>query len=195
MRAERSPGYVSLNWPSTFIKRQLELIVKFSCKYDYKRALCKDSGVVQGQFSLVANIKAKYSILDNDTYNFNKTGFIIGQISIGAVITALDRLGRLKQVQLGNREQTTVIQGVNAKGQAILPFVIFQASNYLLNQYKEEDLPHDQVVRVSENGQTINKLSFKQLKYFNAYLKGRTVMTYCLLIINSYKSYKLLEFQ
>jgi hypothetical protein len=71
---------------------------------------------VQGWFSLVANIKAKYSILDDDTYNFDKTGFIIGQISTRAVVTASDRSGRLKQVQPGNREWTTVIQGVNAKG-------------------------------------------------------------------------------
>jgi hypothetical protein len=48
LRAERSLGHVGLNWPSTFIKRQLELQVKFSRKYDYKRALCKDSRVVQG---------------------------------------------------------------------------------------------------------------------------------------------------
>ena len=105
-------------------------------------------------------------------YNFNKTGFIIDQISTRVVVTALDRLGQLKQVQLGNREQTTVIQGVNTKGQAILPFVIFQASNYLLNQYKEEDLLYNQVIRVSNNSQTIIKLSLKQLKYFNTYLKG-----------------------
>ena len=48
LRAERGLGHVSLNWPSTFVKRQPELIVKFSCKYDYKRALCEDSRVVQG---------------------------------------------------------------------------------------------------------------------------------------------------
>ena len=78
LRAERGLGHISLNWPSTFVKRQPELIVKFSCKYNYKRALCKDSRVMQGQFSLVANIKAKYSILDNNIYNFIKIGFIIG---------------------------------------------------------------------------------------------------------------------
>ena len=46
LRAERNLGHVGLNWPSTFVKRQPELTVKFSRKYDYKRALCEDSGVV-----------------------------------------------------------------------------------------------------------------------------------------------------
>ncbi|KAF1925490.1 uncharacterized protein M421DRAFT_69998, partial [Didymella exigua CBS 183.55] len=58
--------------PSMFVKRQLELKVKFNCKYNYKQALCKDSG-----FCLVENTNAKYSILDKDTYNFNKSRFIV----------------------------------------------------------------------------------------------------------------------
>jgi hypothetical protein len=33
---------LSAIWPSTFVKRQPELQVKFNRKYDYKRALCKD---------------------------------------------------------------------------------------------------------------------------------------------------------
>ena len=81
LRAKRNLGPISTNQPSMFVKQQLELTVKFNCKYNYKRALCKDSKVLQGQYSLVANVKAKYSIQDKDTYNFNKTGFIIGQIS------------------------------------------------------------------------------------------------------------------
>jgi hypothetical protein len=46
LRAERNLGYVSVNWPSMFVKRQLELTVRFNCKYDYKRALCKDPKVI-----------------------------------------------------------------------------------------------------------------------------------------------------
>ena len=143
LRAERGLGHVSLNWPSTFVKRQLELIVKFDRKYDYKRALCEDSGVVQGWFSLVANIKAKYGIQDDDTYNFDEAGFMMGQISTGAVVTASERRGRPKAVQPGNREWTTVIQGINAKGWAIPPFIIFKARYHLSSWYKEEELPHD----------------------------------------------------
>jgi hypothetical protein len=46
LRAERNLGHISLNWPSTFVKRQLELTVKFNRKYDYKRALCEDPEVI-----------------------------------------------------------------------------------------------------------------------------------------------------
>jgi hypothetical protein len=48
LRAKRNLGHIGLNWPSTFVKRQPELTVKFNRKYDYKRALCKDPKVIQG---------------------------------------------------------------------------------------------------------------------------------------------------
>jgi hypothetical protein len=62
LRAERNLGQVGINWPNTFAKRHPELTVKFNRKYDYKRALCEDPKIIQGWFSLVANIKAKYGI-------------------------------------------------------------------------------------------------------------------------------------
>jgi hypothetical protein len=47
-------------------------------------------------------MKAKYGILNDDTYNFNKAGFMIGMILTGAVVTSSERRGRLKSVQQGN---------------------------------------------------------------------------------------------
>ena len=109
LRAERKLGQVSLNWPSTFVKRQPELEVRFNWKYDYKRALCEDSGVIQAWFQLVANVKAKYGILDEDTYNFDETGFIMSIITTRAVVTASEKRGQPKAVQPGNREWATVV--------------------------------------------------------------------------------------
>jgi hypothetical protein len=37
-------------------------------------------------------------------FNFDKAGFMMGQISTGVVVTALERWGRPKAVQQGNRE-------------------------------------------------------------------------------------------
>ena len=42
LRAERGLGQVSLNWPSTFVKRCPNLRIKFNRKYNYKRAFYKD---------------------------------------------------------------------------------------------------------------------------------------------------------
>ena len=98
LRAERNLDPVGTRWPNMFIKRYNKLIIKFNYKYNYKRALYKDSRLIQSQFNLVANTKAKYSIQDNDIYNFNKVGFIIDQISTKVVVIALERRGQPKLV-------------------------------------------------------------------------------------------------
>jgi hypothetical protein len=186
--AERNQPPVGKNWAGTFVKRRPELTIKFNRKYDYKRALCEDPEVIQRWFDLVANIKAKYGIQDDDTYNFDEAGFMMGVISTGAVVTASERRGRPKAVQPGNREWTTVIQGVNAKGWAIPPFIIFKARHHLSSWYKEEDLPLDWELGVSDNGWTTNKLGLDWLQHFDAHTKKRTVGTYRLLVIDGHES-------
>ena len=195
LRAERNLGPVGVNWPSTFVKRHPELKVKFNRKYDYKRALCEDPEVLQGWFGLVANTKAKYGIQDEDTYNFDETGFMMGQISPGAVVTASERRGRPKAIQPGDREWATAIVGINAKGWAIPAFLIFKAHHHLSAWYKEEELPQDWVIGVSDNGWTTNKLGMDWINHFNRHTKERTVGTHRLLIIDGHESHDSLEFQ
>jgi len=45
----------------------------------------------------VYNIKVKYGILDDDLYNFDKTGFIVSIIIATIVATTLDGRSRAKQ--------------------------------------------------------------------------------------------------
>ena len=54
--------------------------------------------LIQGWFKLVEQTKAKYSICNNDVYNFNKAGFIIGKIITQLIIIGLERRGRLKTI-------------------------------------------------------------------------------------------------
>jgi len=57
----------------------------------------------------VHNTKAKYSILNEDTYNFDETGFMMGIITPIMVVTTSDGRGRAKQAQPSNQEWATVI--------------------------------------------------------------------------------------
>jgi hypothetical protein len=50
------------------------------------------------------NTIAKYGIANADIYNFNETGFIMGQITASMVVTNSDRRGKPKLAQSGNRE-------------------------------------------------------------------------------------------
>jgi hypothetical protein len=72
--------------------------MRFNCVYNFQRVLCEDPELIGVWFQLVENIQAKYSILDCDFYNFNKTRFIIGIICSVMVVTRADQRGRGKVV-------------------------------------------------------------------------------------------------
>ena len=44
--SERGESLVGKNWTTNFIKRRTEIKAKFSRKYDYKRAKCKDPKII-----------------------------------------------------------------------------------------------------------------------------------------------------
>ena len=192
--AERGQLPIGRNWACNFVRRHPLLCTRTFRKYDYQRALCEDPELIRGWFRLVENMKAKHGIQDEDTYNFDETGFMMGQISHGTVVRGADRRGRPKMVQQGNREWVTVIQGVGAIGWAIPPFIIFAGKNHLSAWYKEDSLPHDWVIAVSENGWTTNELGLEWLKHFDKHTKGKVVGTYRLLVIDGHESHASVQF-
>ena len=52
----------------------------------------------------MADIIAKYGIMDSDIYNFDETGFIMGQIASGMVVTNAERRSNTKLMQPGDCE-------------------------------------------------------------------------------------------
>ena len=77
---------------------------------DHQRVLCSDSIIISPWFYLVLNIKAKYGILDKDTYNFDKTGFQMGVRGSVKVVTASEWRIKPLGVQPGNCEWVTLCE-------------------------------------------------------------------------------------
>ena len=75
--------------------------------------------------------KTKYGICDEDVYNFDEAGFMMGKITTQLVVTRLERRGRLKAIQPGNREWVTLIAAINAAGWTIPPFLVFAGQYHL----------------------------------------------------------------
>jgi hypothetical protein len=78
-------------------------------------------------------MKAKYGIVDNDIYNFNKSSFLIGKISSQLVVTGTEKPRKVKKLQPRDREWTTLVQGVSAIGRVIPPFLIFAGKVLISN--------------------------------------------------------------
>jgi hypothetical protein len=82
---------VSKCWVDNFKTCTLEIKLKRSRPYDRQRALNEDPRVITPWFELVANTKAKYSIGDDDMYNFDETGFIMGVVQGYIVFTGSEK--------------------------------------------------------------------------------------------------------
>jgi len=182
-------------WAHNFVKRQPELRTRWTRKYDYQRAKCEDPKVIGEWFALVRNVKAKYGIVDDDIYNFDETGFMMGIIFAGMVVTTSDGRGKAKLAQPGNREWATVIQGVNALGWAIPPFIILAAQYHLANWYTECDLPADWRIATTDNGWTTNAVGLDWIKHFDYHTAPRTKGKYRLLILDGHESHHSTEFE
>jgi hypothetical protein len=193
--ATRGGERVGVNWPSTFVKRTDSLTTRFNRAYDRQRALCEDPVLIKSWFELVEQTKAKYGICDEDVYNFDEAGFMMGKITTQLVITASERRARPKSIQPGGREWVTFIAGINAAGWSIPPFLIFTGKYHLSAWYEEAEIPRDWAIAVSDNGWTTNKLGVEWLKHFVKHTDSKVVGARRLLILDGHESHQSLEFQ
>jgi len=192
--AARDAGQVGQKWPANFVRRTDSLKTRFNRAYDRQRALCEDPVLIRSWFELVEQTKVKYGILDEDVHNFDEAGFMMGKIMTQLVVTGSERRGRPKAIQPGNREWVTVIQGINAAGWAIPPFLVFAGKHHLSAWY-EEDIPRDWAIAVSDNGWTTNEIGVEWLKHFIKHTEGKMVGARRLLILDGHESHHSLEFQ
>ncbi|ESZ90366.1 hypothetical protein SBOR_9248 [Sclerotinia borealis F-4128] len=169
----RGAHHIGKLWVHRFVQHQPELKMRFNRVYDFQRALCEDPELIEGWFRLVENMRAKYGIQDSDFYNFDETGFMMGIISAGMVVTRADRYGRGKAVQPGNREWTTAIVSINNVGESIPPFLVVKGKNHLSSWYTESDLLPDWVIKTTSNGWTNNETGLEWIKHFNKHTIAR----------------------
>jgi hypothetical protein len=114
--AVRGGGQVGKKWASNLVRRKSELKPRLTRRRDRQIVLCSNPKIISPWFDLVQDTKRKYGILDEDTYNFDETGFTMGVAGSVKVVTASERRNRPIGVQAGNREWVTLIAGINARG-------------------------------------------------------------------------------
>ena len=120
----RDAKHVGKQWAYRFVRRCEELKTRFTCAYDFQRALCEDPDLINAWFQRVVDICTKYGIEETDIYNFDEMGFMMGVICGNMVVTRSDRRGKGKQLQPGNREWATAIECMSSDGFCLPPFLI-----------------------------------------------------------------------
>jgi hypothetical protein len=191
--AARGGTQVGINWVTRLIQRRPDVRSQLSRPRDYRRVLCSDPAIIRPWFDVVASTKAKYGIQDEDTYNFDETGFQIGLGGTVKVVTASEI--RLKPIsrQAGNREWITLIAAINAMGWLLPPFFILKAKYHLEAWYHNN--PKDWRIGVTSNGWTTNEIGVAWLRHFIEHTTARTVGAYRLLILDGHESHHSIEFQ
>jgi hypothetical protein len=186
------PPPLGQKWVSRFVKRQPELQTKWNRKFHSQRARCEDPVRIRAWFKLVEDTRVAYGIADQDTFNFDETGFMMGVASTSKVVTSSDTIGRATVVQPGNREWVTTIECINASGWCIPPFVILSGKLHQASWY--QDLPPDWAVAVSDNGWTNDGLGYEWIQHFHRYTESRSSGVYRLLILDGHSSHATPEF-
>jgi hypothetical protein len=69
--------------------------------------------------------------MEEDIYNFNKTGFQMGVISTVKVVTGSERASRPVSIQPGNREWVTAIESILLSGWSLPLMIIFKGKVYI----------------------------------------------------------------
>ena len=129
------PQPVGKNWVLQFINAQPKLQTKWNYKFHLQYAKCEDLKIIGPQFKLIEETRQAYNILNKNTYNFNKTRFIINIAVTSKVVISSNTIGRAITVQLGNCEWVIAIKAVNTTRQYILPFIILAGKLYQAGQY------------------------------------------------------------
>ena len=186
------PKPIGKCWVPRFIKAQPELQTKWNRRLHSQRALCEDPTTIRAWYQRVEDARQTYGILDEDTYNFDETGFAIGIAGTSKVVTSIETVGRAIAIQPGNRTWVTSIECINAYGWAISPFIILPGKVHLDVWYR--DLPPSWVLAVSDNGWTTDALGFEWIQHFNRCTESRTLGRWRLLILDGHSSHTIPEF-
>jgi hypothetical protein len=184
---------VGVRWAHNFVKRSQQLKTCLSRKIGYQRGKNEDPETIQKWFTLVQNMISFHSITPYDIYNFDETGFRMGQSGQSIVVTSSERKRRPKALGSDTTEWVTVTQGINAQGWSLPPYLIFKAKEFNASWF--QDLPSGWRIGVSPNGWTSNEHGLEWIKHFHQHTVQKTVGVKRLLVLDGHDSHLTSEFQ
>jgi hypothetical protein len=179
-------------WIYRFLKRlpqDLFLITRRTIQKD--RYDAEDIGLVQQFFDqLEPHVKR---IPPSNIYNFDETGFRLGEAASERVVTAYPNRSAKAPVD-ETSEGVTVIECVAANGDLLPPYIILKGKVQLERWYTEPALPKDYRVAVSPSGWTNDELALDWVKFFEKNTRKRAGGGERLLLFDGHGSHLTFEF-
>uniref|UniRef100_A0A093V606 Tigger transposable element-derived protein 1 n=1 Tax=Talaromyces marneffei PM1 TaxID=1077442 RepID=A0A093V606_TALMA len=188
-----NPPKLGDRWVHRFLKRLPPAYkIQKQKTIDPKRHLAEDPNIIQAWFDRLEIALDKNKITPQNYWNFDESGFQIGQGGDEEVVTKYPETIR-SVPSSSSRELVTVIEGINAAGSAIPLFLIFTGKVILESwfQYLTED---EWKVTITESGFSNNEIAYEWLQHFDQHTREQAGNNWRLLTMDSHTAHLTREF-
>jgi hypothetical protein len=153
-----------------YIERRPDLQVKLARSIESKRAIQTTRDIAQDFLNKLEAVIQKYHIRDQDIWNMDETGYMIGS-SMGAgtrcVLPAREK-PRTSRVGADSREWVSIIECIGGLGENLPPYFILKGKVHLERHlHQMNELFEDWAYGYSDNGWTDNEHGAEWLKFFD----------------------------
>jgi hypothetical protein len=188
LRCNGSTGIATRRWAKNWIKRERDFLRTIrSTPLSSKRRQAHQKSDLEAHFKEFERCKQHWGILDDDVYNFDETGCLIGVVA-GSVIIVPANCSAAYVDDPANRELVTSTECISAGGFHVPPMITFKGA-YHLRKYFKNDMDGNILFSRSDSGFVNDKLTLKWLKHFDRFTKSRTKGRYRLLVFDGYGSH------
>lgn len=105
-------------------------------------------------------------------YNFNETGFQIGQGKDQKVVTVRPNQAKRGNLTVEMGELVSAVECITADGFTLMPYFIFKGKEYMERWYNS-DIPGQYHIAISPKGYSTDYISLDWIQHFNYHIKSR----------------------
>ena len=118
------------NWISCFLKQQDKLWICYVQSINQKQAIANNNpAFITKFFANYSDTKIEYNVKDNDAWNMDKTGTLMGYAYNTKVIILWGRTTNFKTIN-GSKEWVSQIDCISMEGMTIPPFLVFKGHTH-----------------------------------------------------------------
>ena len=134
--SDSEPKNLGPTWLRGFLKRHPAISACFSTLMDRQRALANHPGFIKDYFKKLQAVIAKYRIRDENMWNMDEKGFILGKTNRTKVMARTGQQSP-RTTHNGTRKLITIIKVCGAKQGMLPPMVVFKDTAHYKGWYTE----------------------------------------------------------
>jgi hypothetical protein len=196
-KSELRPKHLSKHWFPRWAKRHPELhpIIDKVIANDRKSA--GSAYEIKEWFQLLKTALYEYDIDDGDIWNFDETGFQVGDLKSGTIVWVPREIKAVYKRTPGNRKLVTCVECISARGEALPTFFIIKSKSLPerhIRDWKDQGHDPDSSWTFSDSGFINSDLAAEWLNHFLECThiptrSRRTRKPPCLLLMNEHTSH------